>query len=38
MSIRLESEAPEVLADDATVAVKAALSGSVERLTFSAAR
>ncbi|MCP9619538.1 SDR family oxidoreductase [Nocardia otitidiscaviarum] len=33
----LESGATEVLADDVTVAVKAALSGSVERLTFPAA-
>ncbi|MEU6430333.1 SDR family oxidoreductase [Microbispora sp. NPDC046973] len=34
----LESGAAEVLADDVTVAVKAALSGPVENLTFSAAR
>lgn len=34
----LEGEATEVLADDATAAAKAALSGPVERLTFSAAR
>jgi len=34
----LEDEAIEVLADDATVTVKAALSGPVERLVFSTAR
>lgn len=34
----LEAEATEVLADDASVAAKAALSGPVERLTLSAAR
>ncbi|MGW1887948.1 SDR family oxidoreductase [Streptomyces sp. NPDC001970] len=34
----LEAEATEVLADDVTVAAKAALSGPVERLTFPAAR
>ncbi|ANP52392.1 SDR family oxidoreductase [Streptomyces griseochromogenes] len=34
----LEADATEVLADDATVAAKAALSGPVERLTLSAAR
>lgn len=34
----LEAGKTEVLADDATVAVKAALSGPVENLTFSVAR
>lgn len=34
----LEAEATEVLTDDATVAAKAALSGPVEHLAFSAAR
>ncbi|GAB3161791.1 hypothetical protein GCM10027161_71820 [Microbispora hainanensis] len=34
----LESGAAEVLADDVTVAAKAALSGPVENLTFSTAR
>ena len=34
----LEDEVIEVLADDATVTVKAALSGPVERLVFSTAR
>lgn len=34
----LEADATEVLTDDATVAVKAALSGPVERLVFQAAR
>lgn len=34
----VEAGAAEVLADDATVAVKAALSGPVERLVFSTAR
>lgn len=34
----LEAGAAEVLADDVTVAVKAALSGPVDRLTFPAAR
>ncbi|WP_326938086.1 SDR family oxidoreductase [Amycolatopsis cynarae] len=34
----LEAEATEVLADDVTVTVKAALSGPVESLTFSALR
>ncbi|MEV5747125.1 SDR family oxidoreductase [Actinoallomurus sp. NPDC052308] len=34
----LEAEATEVLADDVTVTAKAALSGPVEHLTFSAAR
>ena len=34
----LEADATEVLADDVTVAAKAALSGPVERLTFSFAR
>lgn len=34
----LEAEATEVLADDASVAAKAALSGPVERLTLPAAR
>ncbi|MGW0948943.1 hypothetical protein ACWD4O_41210 [Streptomyces sp. NPDC002623] len=34
----LKAEATEVLAGDAAVAAEAALSGPVERLTFSAAR
>ncbi|MFG1619732.1 SDR family oxidoreductase [Nonomuraea wenchangensis] len=34
----LEAQATEVLADDVTIATKAALSGPVDRLTFSVAR
>ncbi|MFD2357729.1 hypothetical protein ACFSTC_63290 [Nonomuraea ferruginea] len=33
----LEAQATEVLADDVTIATKAALSGPVERLAFSVA-